>query len=276
MDIYWMTPTIFFFLLTAVYCTVDLNIHQMQMVADHLTNEDCRNLINALHQSSFELEQLSDTQSNSDTPCIGMLLSYDRTNGFGKSFDDLALRLGQIGRRDLSEKLSNMVYEEKAGELDAFFLDDPFKKLMTRESMLLEQPNMRHRMNKIIQPPKTGRNFSGWEIVIIVFASLTLTVFFLYILYCLLGDAIRRLCRTYAPGFINVWVDMVSGEFKWFCKQTTKLYKRDVIGSKADNSSKYRQGLVDLNRNLNCYLHHGSLDAENYFDELIQRYQRNK
>jgi len=50
--------------------------------------------------------------------CITLLLTWDRSDsGRASSFHRLSLRLSQIGRRDLADKLATLVYNEKSDEV---------------------------------------------------------------------------------------------------------------------------------------------------------------
>ncbi|KAL4240029.1 hypothetical protein ACF0H5_000824 [Mactra antiquata] len=257
--------------------TVDLNIHQLQLIADHLTDDECTRLVSALRQVSFEPAINSDGISNSDTPCISLLLQYDRTVGFGKTFDDLAFRLGQIGQKELSEKLSQAVYEEKSDELDRYFLNDPYKKFVPKQSLIFDQTDHSTQSpDDETSDRELEREFSDWEIAIISCSGIILTSFVLYAIYKLFGDAIRRMCQNYAPDYLIEWARMVKSEIKWFCKKAVEKYKKNVIGSKVRDGSRQTLDLMELNRNLNNYIHHGAIDAQDYFDELIVKYQNHR
>lgn len=253
--------------------TVDLNIHQLQMVADHLKIKECKKLVNALHQNTFELKQDIEQSDELNKPCIALLLQWDRTDGDSKSFDDLAFRLGQIGRTDLSEKLSKSVYGEKADALDKLFLNDPFKKSVPKKSLLLDEKKKLKKKNKILGEETS--NFSGWEIASIVCGGFVAFCILVYLIYYLFGDAISKLFRTYAPDFVVTWFDLVSNECAWFCKKTKRKYYEEVIGSHRVSGNQARS-LTQLNRNLNCFLNEDSLEAVYYFDELMSNYKRVK
>ena len=53
--------------------------------------------------------------------CITLLLTWDRSdNGRARSFHRLSQRLSQIGRKDLSQKLAQLVYDEKTDEVQLY------------------------------------------------------------------------------------------------------------------------------------------------------------
>lgn len=249
----------------SVTCTVDLNIHQLQYVADHLEMKECRKLVAALQQDTYELKKLSDNLDEPKKPCLSLLLQWDRENGVGKSFDDLAFRLGQIGRSDLSEKLSKSVYEEKADELDRLFLKDPFKKTVPKESLIMDQKSKRKRKRANTE---LDDGLVMWEIASIICGGLIALCVVCYIIYYVFGDAIANLFRNYAPRFLVKWMSLIFGECAWHCKKTKRNYYKQVVGRRCDNNT-VKKSLSELNRNLNCYLNGHSRQALNYFDDIL-------
>ncbi len=119
--------------------TFDLNIHELQMVADHLESSECRRLFESLHSDSWQLDHQMTGDSEPDLPCLDLLLRWDEREGRGKSFHDLAHRLAQIGRPDLGERLSRIVNHEKAEAVRKTLLRDPFKDMINRDSPILEE-----------------------------------------------------------------------------------------------------------------------------------------
>ena len=107
--------------------TFDINIHQLMMVSDHLTTDECRRLSEALHMVHYQTEHPLTGKDEVDAPCLNLLLHWDRHEGRGKTFLDLALRLKQIERRDLADRLSMSVYHEKSEAVRKYFLEMPFK-----------------------------------------------------------------------------------------------------------------------------------------------------
>lgn len=249
----------------SVICTVDLNIHQLQFVADHLEMKECRKLVAALHQGTFELKKESDDSDEPKQLCLGLLLQWDRAGGSGKSFDDLAFRLGQIGRSDLSKILSKSVYEEKAEELDRLFLKDPFKKTVPKDSALLDEKKRRKRKSS---NKEMGEELRTWEIAGMVGGALIALYVVCYIIYYVFGNMIVNLFRTYAPQFLVKWVSLIFGECAWFCKKTKQNYYKQVVGRRSENN-RGQKSLTELNKSLNCYLNDDSFHASDYFDYLV-------
>ena len=250
--------------------TIDINIHQLQMVADHLSKEECRKLAEALHQTSIFLEADITGENEPDRSCIFLLLRWERTEGNGKTFADLALRLGQIGRRDLANRLSKAIYNEESDELKRTFLDQPFKKKIPKNSFLLAQDDIEV---KDLKPAEgeTSTGLAPWELVSIILGALCVTLIIVFLIYYLFGSMIARIFRSYAPEFIVTWVDMVSSECKWFWRKTKQNYSTHLLGSRAGRgamaSQKRRWTVEEMNRNLNNYLngHINEKDRFRYF-----------
>jgi hypothetical protein len=258
-------------LILMVRCTVDLNIHQLQMVADHLEIKECKRLVKALHQNKFELDKFTDDSNEVDKPCLGLLLKWDRTDGEGKSFDDLAFRLGQIGRTDLSDKLSKSVYEEKAEKLDKTFLKDPFKKSVPTDSLLLD--DVKKKKKKDVGKKDEGNKLAGWEIASITCGSVILFAAVCYVTYYFFGGLIVRMFRNYAPRYLVKWSETIFSEVKFRWNRLKKTYSKEVVGSRVEKGTRHIS-LAELNRNLHCYLNNNSMDALEYFDEMMRLYKQ--
>jgi len=99
--------------------TFDLNLRQMQFVSDHLTELECRKLSEALKMEDYLLDHPLTGKDEKNVSCITLLLAWDRSDyGRARSFHRLSLRLSQIGRKDLSQKLAQLVYDEKSDEVN--------------------------------------------------------------------------------------------------------------------------------------------------------------
>lgn len=136
---YLFTTAVHISLLCLVLATFDLNIFELEMVADHLTTEECRQLSEALHMKHFRLDHPVSGQDEPDLPCLDLLLQWDRGEAYNQSFLDLPLRLKEIGRHDLASTLSKTVYHEKSEAVRTAFLDDPFKELISKDPELLDE-----------------------------------------------------------------------------------------------------------------------------------------
>ena len=251
-------------------CTTDINIHQLQMVADHLGKTECRKLAETLHQKGIFLEKQPTGENEPDKPCIFLLLRWERTEGKGKTFNDLALRLNQIGRKDLADKLSKVIYKEETDELKRTFLDQPFKKNIPKNSYLLAQDEDEDEVIELKSAEdETSTGLSPWEIFAIVMGALSGLFVISFIVYYLFGSVIARMFRLYAPEFMVTWVDLVLAECKWFCRKAKQNYSTHVIGSRVGRSSvagqRRRMTVEEMNRNLNNYLNSHINEKDRFF-----------
>ena len=105
--------------------TFDLNMQELEMVADHLTPAECRILSESLHSSEYKLPQNLTGNEEPQLPCVDLLLHWDENEGRGQSFVHLCLRLKQIGRKDVADKLSKTVNHEKSEAVERSILVKP-------------------------------------------------------------------------------------------------------------------------------------------------------
>jgi hypothetical protein len=117
-----------------VWATIDLNLQQLEYVADHLTKSDCRKLVAALHDPTFFLENNIDAAERkipNDISCLKLLLHWNSQpgEGKGKSHVILVQRLKQLGHDNLAEWLSGTVFRQLEEHLNTNLSEDPFKEL---------------------------------------------------------------------------------------------------------------------------------------------------
>ena len=74
-----------------VYCTFDMNIHQLQFVADHLTARECRRVAEALHETQFYLSHNVTGSNEPDVPCTDLLMKWN--NGEGENGSVIGMNL---------------------------------------------------------------------------------------------------------------------------------------------------------------------------------------
>lgn len=127
-----------FVLVEHCFALIDVNIHELQYVSDHLTYQECQRLSASLRLKTWDLPGNITGRGEPAVPCLLLLLRYDKEQGRGKTFHDLARRIQQIGRTDISKRLSRMVLLKKAGAIRKDFLDDPFKKMIGVTPFLLD------------------------------------------------------------------------------------------------------------------------------------------
>lgn len=217
------------FILGALSCcdsTKDLNLRELRLVAEHLRYSDCLKLISSLHHQEFFIKKEEIVPEKSNKSCLYLLLKWDRTEGRGKMFNDLPLRLRQLGHVSLAEKLSKVVYHEKAFNLKQSFNDEPYKKMIHEDSFLLDNDKVQ-RVVHAKTPEDSGNLMAVLWIV-------TGTVFFLILLRLLFRQfcpgAFAAFCRKTAPQPVTDGCEFCCGEIGRFFSRFKKLYRRYVIG----------------------------------------------
>lgn len=132
-----MVLILFIFRWSTAEATFDMNLGQMQYVADHLTSKQCRQLVEALASDRMVLDKVPTGSNVPNVSCIRLLLQWDRTDGRGQSFTELPIRLKQIGRKDLADYLSASVYGEKISAVKESILNNPIGLGILPDSPLL-------------------------------------------------------------------------------------------------------------------------------------------
>ncbi|GBM50068.1 hypothetical protein AVEN_138847-1 [Araneus ventricosus] len=186
-------------------CTFDINDRQLQMVADSLTLKECRKLSESLHDKAFALHGLpkGDTEPK-QVSCLRLLQHWNTHEGKGQTFHQLALRLKQLGHRDIADRLSLSVSDEKVGEVQDLFLKDPFKsKIHTNSPLLQESPHV-----ETLPPSKKPSNaltcFEVAEVVIFVCASLVFVcLFLLFFIRFFVPDSFVRMRVSLYKSFVG-------------------------------------------------------------------------
>ncbi|GFY57802.1 death domain-containing protein [Trichonephila inaurata madagascariensis] len=197
--------TIFQLFLIQQLCsgTFDINDHQLQMVADNLKMDECRKLIEALHQKGFEMTQQPKGDSEpKQVSCLRLLQHWNTHEGKGQTFHQLALRLKQLGHYDIADRLSLSVSDEKVSEVQDLFLKDPFKsKIHTNSPLLQESPHVEKlpSKQKIDVPWTTFDCIQVGLFVLIVFAFTGLVL--LSLLRFFLPDSFMRMRTTLYQSF---------------------------------------------------------------------------
>ncbi|KAF6214549.1 hypothetical protein GE061_009292 [Apolygus lucorum] len=123
------------FWISSCTATIDINLAQLQYISNHLRAEECTRLSAALHTQTFRLGNkqqpplgLSITQN--DASCLDLILQWnsDPGEGKGKTQEEMAHRLIQIGRPDLANWLTTTVFRALANELlEALQMPDGLK-----------------------------------------------------------------------------------------------------------------------------------------------------
>lgn len=208
--------------------TIDLNARQIQFVADHLTSRECHELIPALYKKSFQIdaESLKDDAKDADLPCLVRLLAWDK-NARIQTFQKLCLRLREIGRPDIANKLSKSVYHETANAIKKNFLKDPYKKMIPKKSVFLVEPVEEKDYGVIA---KTQPLMTPVYIASIVCGSASLAVVVcLCISRCCPGLCLH-LYLSFAPVRLVVCCEVCCDEISYRCNRFNKHFKKHVLG----------------------------------------------
>ncbi|KAF5271228.1 hypothetical protein FQA39_LY08235 [Lamprigera yunnana] len=109
-------------LIQYIHATIDLNLPELQYIANHLHLEECRRLVASLYFKSYEEPKeldLAETSVSKDIPCIKLLLHWNSQPGEGKgeTHEILQHRLRQIDRSDLADWIGKTVFHELGVEM---------------------------------------------------------------------------------------------------------------------------------------------------------------
>lgn len=206
--------------------TKDLNLQELRLVAEHLRYEDCMRLISSLHRKEFFIKKEEIVPEQSNKTCLYLLLRWDRTEGKGTTFNDLPLRLRQLGHISLADKLSRIVYHEKAYNLQRTFLDDPYKKMIPKNSYLLDNDEVRREVHPKAEDSSSDVTAVFWLVCGMVFFLILLRI--LFRAFC--PGACVGFCRRTAPQPVIEGCDFCCGEMNRFAVRFKKHFRRYVIG----------------------------------------------
>ncbi|VEN36582.1 unnamed protein product [Callosobruchus maculatus] len=108
------------------YCTIDINAVELQYLADHLTEEECRRLVAAAHFKSYEVPNPLDQAERKipkDLSCIDLLHHWNsnKDEGKGETHEALEHRLRQLGKTELADWLGKTVFRELGRDLNRSF-----------------------------------------------------------------------------------------------------------------------------------------------------------
>ncbi|XP_054720854.1 uncharacterized protein LOC129230477 [Uloborus diversus] len=194
-----------YWLLDLCRATFDINPQQLQMVADSLKMNECRKLSESLHQQEFKMDH--DPTGNlepKDVSCLRLLEHWNTHEGKDETFHQLALRLRQLGRKDIADRLSESVSDEKVHEVRETFLDDPFKsRIHTNSPLLQESPHVETQLPTQIIDDQWTIYEIGQAVVI---SAITVVFSFLAILLLFrvfLPDSFARMRATWYVSFLG-------------------------------------------------------------------------
>lgn len=214
-----------------VKSTMDLNMHEIRYLAGKLSRHECKRLAEALHQNTYALQGTVDGSSEPNVRCLYLLLRWDLTEGKGKTFHDLALRLRQLGHADLANKLSRTVYHDKAAAINKYFLDNPFKKMIPTESFLLDEEDMVTPKSDLTVISGNQNDWTAQETVALVMGCISLFLLALTCLvYCCSSNMFNP--KQLAPDFIVNYCESLMSSGKIFCIRFRKHFYKHLIGVK--------------------------------------------
>lgn len=120
-------------ILPVVQATINLNLPQLEYIANHLKPDECRQLIASLHLTEYDLppsykNAIADVPK--DIPCIKLLVKWNSGielwEGHGKSHQDVEHRLRQLGKTDLADWLGKTVFHQLAKDINDSLLNNQF------------------------------------------------------------------------------------------------------------------------------------------------------
>ncbi|XP_015109798.1 uncharacterized protein LOC107036372 [Diachasma alloeum] len=122
----------------SVFCTIDINLSELEYLAAHLDPFECRRLVAALHYKTYELPENiagAERRIDEDIPCLRQLLHWNNSpsEGVGETHEDLEHRLRQINRHDLANWLGKTVFKELGTDIEKS-LKKPFGELGEQET----------------------------------------------------------------------------------------------------------------------------------------------
>jgi hypothetical protein len=165
-----------------VLATIDLNLQEIQYVADHLQRSDCRKLVAALNDPNFYIENnidITERKVPDDSSCLELLLQWNSQPGGGKGKSHVLLvrRLKQLGHDELAEWLSATVFRQLGDDVNRTLLMNPFKELAQTNEMEATVQNIS------TQTVINGEDEDDWplmdtvcRILIMFFGSLVLLI----------------------------------------------------------------------------------------------------
>lgn len=140
----------------------------------------------------------SGTAEPKGVSCLRLLEHWNTHEGKRQSFHQLALRLRQLGKKDVADRLAKSVSSEKIAEVQESFLSDPFKsRIHTNSPLLQESPHVE------TPEPKSEevQHWSAFETIVCVFIMLTgvllLFILCMCLLKCFLPDSYARMRASF-------------------------------------------------------------------------------
>lgn len=126
---------VLYLLISFKECTIDINIRQLQYLADHMSAEECRRLFASLYFDSDDIPiELDDAQEeiSRNIPCIKLLVKWnsgvESWEGQGETHAFLKHRLTQLGYYDLADWLGKSVFQQLGKQVNMSLQVEPHLK----------------------------------------------------------------------------------------------------------------------------------------------------
>ncbi|XP_035213065.1 uncharacterized protein LOC118186973 [Stegodyphus dumicola] len=165
------------------------------MVADNLKLDECKKLAESLQEDKFKMDHTPSGHTEPEgVSCIRLLEHWNTHHGKRQSFHQLALRLKQLGKDDLANRLAMSVTDEKVAEVQENFLKDPFKSKIHTNSPLLQESRHVERPPVLVVPDTKWTTLDVLEMVVLILISILLVLFgCLTIIRFFLPDSFARI-----------------------------------------------------------------------------------
>ncbi|XP_059171945.1 uncharacterized protein LOC131952988 [Physella acuta] len=192
---------------------VDLNVQEIQYVADHLTDKKCDQLMEALGEKTFMIHPERFTtpkpvQGHPEAPCVRRIRAWSKDQGKNMTFEFLALRLREIGLEKEADKLSRTVLGETVQELHRYFLDDPFKEMIPTKSFMVDKDDLTTKLLPVLdEEDKYDRLFVAVICMTVLCATLCMSISVCLVCPRLGHYICVRACPSLCSSLYDVMID---------------------------------------------------------------------
>ncbi|OWA51841.1 hypothetical protein BV898_16303 [Hypsibius exemplaris] len=189
----------------------DVDEKELRYLSHHLTDLECRRLVQALHMHATFLDPYPDGSGVAkNMSCIQLLEQWDRKESRTESFVRMAQRLRGLGKNELAKRFSQAVFKDKERMVDEFVL--PKREALTDE----DSPHVEQSPNLINNPePKDPKEvhptvfdgrpgntmgflFPDWslsqKVLFVISTVFTVGLFGFWFFHCI-PDCLRALCE---------------------------------------------------------------------------------
>ncbi|XP_055356430.1 uncharacterized protein LOC129601605 [Paramacrobiotus metropolitanus] len=181
--------------LLIIRATRDVREMELRFLADHLNDHECRQLIEALHSTAYQLSVVPDgSHTEANRTCLELLEKWNQVESRGESFVRLVERLRQIGQPDLAETVSRAVLKDVSNDA-RLTLHDP--SLSATDDVIVlhnpapsSQPDAAHIPDFDGRSPESTWTFQlpAWTlaqtVLFIISSTVTIGLFGYWFFYC--------------------------------------------------------------------------------------------